>query len=56
MKAKQNSHITQINLGSNHSNAMEVNGILLFTVESNTGKQLWKTDGTSVGTTLITNI
>ena len=38
-------------------NALEVNGILFFTVDSEKeGKQLWKTDGTPQGTVFLRHL
>lgn len=43
--------------GSNPSNIRELNGSLIFTAQSSAfGTELWKSDGTAIGTTLLKNI
>ncbi len=48
---------TRVNSQLEDFNALEVNGILFFTVDSQKeGKQLWKTDGTPQGTVFLKNL
>ncbi len=46
------------NLGQNSipGNLTNVNGTLFFTVDSATGQELWKSDGTAAGTTKVTSV
>ncbi|GAB2634742.1 hypothetical protein GCM10027035_29940 [Emticicia sediminis] len=46
-----------LSCGSNPSNLRELNGSLIFSAQSSTfGTELWKSDGTAAGTTLLKNI
>lgn len=46
-----------LSCGSNPSNFKELNGYLIFSAQnSNYGTELWKSDGTAAGTTLLKNI
>ena len=57
MKFDLNTQKTQLNSWLANFNAVEVDGILFFTVDTNNnGKQLWKTDGTPQGTVFIRNL
>ncbi len=57
MKFQHSKQKTQLNPQLADFNALEVDGILFFTVDSQKdGKQLWKTDGTPHGTVFIRNL
>ena len=57
MKFQHSKQKTQLTPQLADFNALEVDGILFFTVDSQKdGKQLWKTDGTPHGTVFIRNL
>ncbi len=57
MNFAQSIQKTQLNSQLADFHALEVNGILFFTVDSGTNnKQLWKTDGTPQGTVFIRDL
>ncbi len=45
--------INTLEAGSNPSNFVEANGLVFFTIQTNDGFYLWKTDGTEAGTTQV---
>ena len=57
MNFLQSSQKTQLDSQLTDFNALEVDGILFFSVDmGKDGKQLWKTDGTPQGTVFIRNL